>query len=424
MIWQSDNSGISWITAGMVALCGVFLSMEALLPKQNIDKVRILRLTGEHISKVNQEPGMSSSSYYFFDSNERTLLKWYIDSISDDYIRSNNIIEDLDNFYSSIELKKRDFNEYSCIKYLKEQPVFKNQDSYTNTTNKTKTLTQVFGGLKIICKILAGNLESFFYEEELNTYFLAHFLTGIKRNFMNNISEFVAISFPPHVGQANNLLGKALLANQKIAQERWKKILDCKSTYLYSPEDCLVSEDLDKEFNQITMESTYVIDYSKLKGYFSQRRIEYETLVAKLPPTPTTETAKLVIRHIMARGNLIMANESNMKLLMKMLEGSFMSKEVIKERCSSVNQWTERCRTKNIAAVSIYCNGDSRDTGNDTKALNCTPINIHISYNSTLSPPENIFTYAGKEMGSTPSFAYQVYYWSFYDKALMPRIAV
>ena len=423
MLWQDDNANIKFVTTTFVALCIVSLGLENFLPKQNIDKVMILRLVNNKFSSMNTDTFANTSSLYYMNSYERILLNWYRDRVPEAFLTENDILGKLfTNYTSSLESNKN-INQIACHKYLERHKYFKDIATYANSSDPAKTLALMQSSIDAICKILSGNLGSFFDNKELNDYFLNSFLTEIESNFLDEASIFTDLATPITTEAANIMLGKTLKANMQISLDRWNKILACKSTYLYNPDSCFTVDDYNLISKQ-NMIDIYSVDYSSLETHFKVKQAEYDSLVSQTSPQVDLSNTILAIRHLMARGNLVFVYEADVYAIQNMLTGAFISNEAIKSRCSGVNIWTERCRTKNIKSVSVYCAGDNRVSGSDTMTHTCLPIDIDVKSNNQGILDGTVFSAIGKEATGFPSFSYQVYFWSFYDKQEFPRVPV
>lgn len=423
MLWQNDHPSITFLTTTFVCVCLMTLAMENFMPKQNIDKVMVLRLVNKKLTDVNNGSFTNTSSHYYLTGAEKSLLEWYRNKVPEEFVKEKQILENMNTNFISVEDANNKINLSACRLYLEKHKFFTDVQVYKSSKDPTKTLAIVKASLNATCSLLVGNLGSFFDAKELNNYFLANFLTGIQKNFLDEEKVFNDLNFPNTVVISNAILGKTLKANMLISLDRWNKMLSCKSTLLYNPASCFNSTDFNS-FSKQTMLDTYGVNYTALDNHFKAKKDEFDRVTKEASPQVNLTNVNLAISHLMARGNLIFVFEKDVYAIQVMLQGSFISNEAIKTRCSKTNIWTERCRTKNIKSVSVYCSGDIRASGADTMTHECSPINIDVKVDNQGLLESTVFSSIGKEITGFPSFTYQVYHWNFYDKQEPPRVPI
>ena len=112
----------------------------------------------------------------------------------------------------------------------------------------------------------------------------------------------------------------------------------------------------------------------------------------------------------------MVANEQNNSKLMEFTKGTAISLQYLYDRCSFIHFYTEICRRKNYVAMSIPCSGDSRNSGNASKVMDCTVIGIDIKAPQKHLVQNNILENIGREIDNSPTIVTQVLFWSFYDR--------
>jgi len=420
MLLNKDRTGTSAYVIIVMIICMVFIALEGFLPDFTYSKSLLIGIMHRTLTQENAG-NVNTDSVYFMDASERKILEWY-------QLRMNASI--LDNmgyftkaeqiFNSTLEINKQ-FNIDTCQRYLQMQ-TFSSDPSYYKTADKKQTMLNLIrDSLPIFCRIVTANIGSFFDSPELNKYFSVALLNGIKKEFVDSFN-FDLVSNTSSIPQeiANQYLVALITANQKISVQIQDKMFACRSIILYKPEQCFQASDY-ATFTQATMTTTFQVNYNELNVYFTGQWNAYSQIVgASVPPNANDQVTDTVLRHIMLRSNLILSFEKDVDKLRLMLTGVSISHRSLKTRCNNDYFFTDSCKLKNYVAISMPCLGDIRISESELRRIECQlpSMTVPMSYRSLID--RTVLQNIGKEIGGTPTFSAQVYFWNIYDTQIAP----